>query len=126
VVFSSSRAIKTGFVTLDPRSVLDKVAALEISEWQFREDHSGHRHIGPIAEDFAAAFQLGGDGTQISMIDTSGVALAAVQGLYTELQDKSSLIDELATQNAGLAAQNNALLERLEAVEAALAKLAQN
>jgi hypothetical protein len=126
VVFSSSRALKTGFQPLDPRSVLEKISGLQISEWSFIDDKSGHRHIGPIAEDFAAAFDLGGNGKQISLIDASGVALAAVQGLYSELQEKSVILDELATQNAGLAAQNALLTERLQALESAIARLSEN
>lgn len=40
------------------------------------------RHIGPVAQDFYAAFGVGEDDRHISTTDADGVAMVAIQGLY--------------------------------------------
>ena len=69
------------------------------------------RHMGPVAQDFYAAFGVGEDDTHISTIDADGVALAAIQGLY-------QVVQEQASQIAALQAENAALEARLAALEA--------
>ena len=54
------------------------------------------RHLGPVAEDFHAAFLLGKNERSINPLDIAGVALAAVQGLQSEL----AVLAESAVQNA--------------------------
>lgn len=44
--------------------------------------HAGQAETGPIAQDFHAAFGPGIDDRHIVTVDTDGVALAAIQGLY--------------------------------------------
>ncbi len=109
VVFSSSRALKPEIQPVDPLDVLARVQALPVSEWRFKDGRQNVRHIGPMAEDFQAAFGLAASGKTISVTDTSGVALAAIQGLNTELQAKDAEIQSLRT--------------RIEALEQAIAKL---
>jgi len=43
------------------------------------------RHLGPVAQDFRAAFGLGRNDTTITTVDADGVALAAIQGLNQKL-----------------------------------------
>lgn len=43
-------------------------------------------HIGPMAQDFNAAFQLGESDRAITTVDADGVALAAIQGLNQKLE----------------------------------------
>lgn len=113
VTFTSARASKSGFTPIDSREVLDKLAALEVSEWTFKDETNGRRHIGPIAEDFAETFELGGSASTVSMIDANGVAFAAIQGLYEVVQEKDAKIADLEQENSELA-------DRLDAIEAAL------
>lgn len=98
VVFTSSRALKEDIRPLDPQEVLDRIAGLPISEWKFKEGPQEVRHIGPMAEDFQAAFGLSPDQQTISVTDASGVALAAIQGLYAELQEQKKMVEELRKQ----------------------------
>jgi len=76
---------KTNILEIDPMKVLSAVAALPISRWEYK-DAPGESHIGPMAQDFHAAFGLGKSDTGISTLDTSGVALASIQAL--ELRNK--------------------------------------
>jgi hypothetical protein len=74
---------------LDCQSVLARVAALPLTEWNYKNEAAGIRHVGPMAQDFQAAFQLnGGDDKHISVVDESGVALAAIQGLNQKLEQQ--------------------------------------
>jgi len=103
VVFTSSRALKKDFQALDPQDVLTRVAKLPISEWSFKDGPDAIRHIGPMAEDFHAAFNLSPDQKTISVTDTSGVALAAIQALLQRVED--------------LEKKNAEMTERLKALE---------
>jgi hypothetical protein len=96
VVFTSSQALKKDFQPLDPQDVLTRVAKLPISEWSFKEGPDGVRHIGPMAEDFHNAFNLSSDQHTISVTDTSGVALAAIQALLQRVEDLEKKNAEMA------------------------------
>ena len=93
--------------------MLEKVLGLPISEWSYKADASGARHVGPMAQDFRAAFGLGHDDKTISFHDPAGVALAAIKGLNEVVEDKDRRISELERHSAALEA-------RLEKIEQAL------
>jgi len=59
-VSASDRNLKENFAAVSPRQVLDKVAALPISRWNFKGD-AATPHVGPMAQDFHAAFGVGTD-----------------------------------------------------------------
>jgi hypothetical protein len=99
---SSDRAGKINFTQVDSLSVLERVAALPITSWSYRAEDASVRHIGPLAQDFYAAFGLGQGETSIATVDADGVALASIQGLYRLTQEKDARILEL---EAALAAQ---------------------
>lgn len=90
----SSRAIKKAIEPVDGRQVLQKVASLPISRWSYESEGAKVKHMGPMAEDFYSAFALGHD-SSISTLDTSGVALAAIQALNDMLRDKDQELEEL-------------------------------
>jgi hypothetical protein len=100
--------MKTDFATVDGPAVLAQVAALPIQSWRYRTEDPAFRHIGPMAQDFAAAFNVGNDDRHIHAVDGQGVALAAIQGLLQELR-------ALQAENATLMARVSALEGRLEA-----------
>jgi len=86
-VNSSDRNLKENFAAVSPREVLDKVTALPISRWNFKGD-AATPHVGPMAQDFRAAFALGADDKHIATVDADGVALAAIQGLNQKLEER--------------------------------------
>jgi hypothetical protein len=90
---TSDRNAKEKFTAVSSRDVLDKVAALPITEWNFKQEPT--RHIGPMAQDFYAAFNVGMDDKHIATVDEGGVALAAIQGLNEKLEQKDKEIQDL-------------------------------
>jgi hypothetical protein len=112
----SDRRMKKGIVPLDDAGVLAKVAALPISEWSYRSE-GGVRHVGPMAQDFYAAFRVGEDDRHITSIDEDGVALAAIKALHAENAKTNA-------DNRSLHSENIALRNRLAALEQKVATLA--
>jgi hypothetical protein len=101
-VSSSDRNVKENFKDISAAQILAKVAALPISQWNYKQDKATP-HIGPMAQDFYAAFAVGPDDKHIAVVDESGVALAAIQGLNQKLEEQQA-------ENAELKAR----LEKLE------------
>jgi hypothetical protein len=104
----SDHNAKENLNAVDSQDVLEKVVGLPVSEWNFKTDEDGIRHIGPMAQDFREAFGLGRDERHISSMDTAGVALAAIQGLNEKLQaeiaDKDARIGRLEAELAEIKA----------------------
>jgi hypothetical protein len=92
----SDRNVKTNIAPLDDVAVLDKVAALPIERWSYKSER-GVRHVGPMAQDFYAAFGVGEDDKHITSIDEDGVALSAIKALHAE---NTRLRRELAVERA--------------------------
>jgi hypothetical protein len=82
----SDRNAKENFEPVDAQAVLDKVAALPMTTWNYKTQTNGARHMGPMAQDFKAAFGVGETDTGITTVDADGVALAAIQGLNERLK----------------------------------------
>ena len=92
---SSDRNLKTGFREIRGADVLRRLKGMPISEWSYKSEGEGVRHVGPTAQDFAAAFHLGSDDRHITTIDEGGVALAAIQELYRENQQLKAELAKL-------------------------------
>ena len=107
----SDRNVKENFKAVDPRAVLEKVSRLPVTEWNLISQPASIRHIGPMAQDFQAAFGVGEDDRHISTTDADGVALAAIQGLNQVVKDKEARIEKLEKDVAELKAMVNSLLK---------------
>lgn len=122
---NSDRNAKQNFAPVNASEILDHVLCLPISEWSYKDDPQT-RHIGPMAQDFHSAFQLGTDDRHIAPIDEGGLAFAAIQGLNQKLEDRGQKsedrIEQLEAQNAELKRKNDTLEQRLDALE----KIVQN
>ncbi|MFN8595895.1 MAG: tail fiber domain-containing protein [Anaerolineae bacterium] len=94
----SDRNVKANFAAVDTRALVEKLAQMPISTWNYQTQDSSIRHIGPMAQDFAAAFGVGEDDTHISTVDADGVSLAAIQGLYQMIQEKDHRISQLENE----------------------------
>ncbi|HEX7917082.1 tail fiber domain-containing protein [Rudaea sp.] len=115
---SSDRNLKTGIVPVDARAVLDKVVAMPVVTWAFKTAPQ-YQHIGPMAQDFKAAFDLGdADDKHIGSTDAQGVAFAAIQGLNALVKEQAveiaSLRTKLAEQDARIASVESANRDLVE------------
>lgn len=115
---SSDVNMKEDFVALDREAILDKVNTLPLTEWQYKG--SDERHIGPMAQDFYAAFGLGQGETTIATVDADGVALAAIQALSHRIANKEE-DSEIRIQN--LERQNDKLQNQVAQLHAELEKI---
>ena len=61
--------------------VLELLRGLPVSTWRYEWEPESVRHLGPMAQDFAAAFGLGSDERRIETADAIGVLIVAVQAL---------------------------------------------
>jgi hypothetical protein len=98
-------------VLVDGTETLERLSQVPIFTWNAREQDPLVRHIGPMAQDFYATFEVGQDGRHIATIDLDGVALAAIQGLYQLLQEKDAQIVAQQDQIDDLEARVTALEE---------------
>ncbi|HQR11979.1 MAG TPA: hypothetical protein PLW68_11690, partial [Casimicrobiaceae bacterium] len=121
---SSDRAKKRDFEPVRPIDVLRHVADLPISTWSYIQEPESIRHMGAVAQDFYAAFGLGEDDKHISALDTGGVALAAIQGLYQVVQEKDARIGELQSHVAELERERLTQVARIDALEKQAAEIA--
>jgi hypothetical protein len=103
---TSDRNLKEKFAPVNSLEILHRVTGLPISNWNFKTDEAT-RHIGPMAQDFYAAFNVGMDDKHIATVDEDGVALAAIQGLN----------EKLTADDAQKDAQIKALEQRLSDLE---------
>ena len=118
----SHRALKENFAPVDTRRLLEQLAQIEITTWNYRSQDPAIRHIGPMADEFNALVDgLGGEGKDyINSLDADGVALAAIQGLYGLVQEKDAEIAAMEAEITSLRAENAKLNDRLAAIEQAL------
>jgi hypothetical protein len=82
----SDRNSKENFAAVDAQDILKRLCAIPVSTWNYKSQAPATRHIGPMAQDFARAFEVGEDTRHITGIDADGVALAAIQGLNEKLE----------------------------------------
>jgi Chaperone of endosialidase len=107
---TSDRNAKTNFSSVNSLAVLEKVSHLKIQRWNYKTDTGNLQHVGPMAQDFHAAFNLNGsDDKHISVVDAQGVALAAIQGLNQKLEQKTAKISDLEMKLAALESRLAAL-----------------
>jgi trimeric autotransporter adhesin len=122
---TSDRNAKDNFAAISPAEILQKVTSLPISQWNFKGEHQDVQHIGPMAQDFHAAFGLdGADDKHISLTDEGGVALAAIQGLNQKLEATQQAVKAKDGEIQTLKQQNDSLAERLNDLEAKMNQLA--
>ncbi len=109
---------KENFQDEDGEQVLAAIAAMPIQSWNYKTQDASIRHLGPIAQDFYTAFDLGIDETRINTVDIDGINMLAVQALEKRTRDLRDENEQLRATIAGL----DAALQRLEAALAGTRK----
>ncbi len=99
----SDRNAKQDVEPVEPSRVLAQVAELQISSWRYKGADA--THVGPMAQDFHAAFGLGADDKHIAPGDMAGLGLAAIQALARENHDLRAELARLIQRVAALEGQ---------------------
>jgi hypothetical protein len=116
----SDRALKENILPVDPEAMLARLEAMPIASWNLVTQPAGIRHIGPMAQDFHAAFGVGEDAHLISTIDAQGVALAAIQGLAARDRIRADAVAALQVRNFELEATVRELAEEVRALRSSM------
>lgn len=95
----SDRNVKEDFEPVDTQTVLDALAAMPLTTWEYIAQDDV-RHMGVMAQDFRAAFGLGVDERHIDTVDMDGVLVASVQALNEQNQQLRAEIDDLKEQQS--------------------------
>jgi hypothetical protein len=119
---ASDRNVKENFESIDTSEILDKLLALPITRWNFKQQDASVKYVGPMAQDFHAAFGLGGtDDRVIHATNAQGVTIAALQGLNAKLEDKCQALQaEVADMKSRMAAMEQRMEEQARLQQALL------
>lgn len=93
----SDRNLKENFTPIDANAILQGLLGLDVNTWNYKAISPEQRHIGPVSQDFYAAFEVGRDVT-LSPVDTFGVTTAAIQALMGQITGLRRVVDDLETQ----------------------------
>lgn len=94
----SDRNLKHNFSPVDEDAILRTVAELPIQEWSYTFESPEIRHMGPMAQDFRAAFELGYDDKRIPTVDADGVTFASIQALYRRVVQLEARQQQMQTE----------------------------
>lgn len=122
----SDRNKKENFQAIDAEVILKKVAAIPISRWNYKTQPATQHHIGPMAQDFYAAFQLDGaenDTTTINTVDIDGVNMVAIQALEKRTTALKAENDQLQSELAVMKAESEQLKTLLSTLAERMAQL---
>jgi hypothetical protein len=117
-VNSSDVELKDNFEPVDSLEVLQILETVPILTWNYTEEDAEIRHMGPVAQDFYAAFGLGYDAQSLTTVDVDGVALAGVKGLYQLIQEQEARIVAQEQEISALQQQMTALKSQVETLSA--------
>lgn len=121
----SDRNLKENFTPVNGRRILEQLSLIPITRWNMKAQNPSIRHIGPMAQDFYAAFGLGESDRYISSSDADGIALLSIQALYKMSLEKDQKIEQLTQELKKLRASNVALQAQMETLLERMAKLEQ-
>jgi Chaperone of endosialidase len=116
----SDRQAKERFEAIEPSAILAEVRRLPIECWSYKGEPA--RHLGPMAQDFAAAFGLGPDDRHIFPLDAAGVALAAIQALHGLVERQARRLARLESELTVLQREAAALRAELAVRDGALVR----
>lgn len=107
----SDRNMKENFEEVDGEEILQKLQLLPITKWNYIGTDDNVKYIGPMAQDFEAAFGLGGpDSLGINTLEFDGVNMMAIQALINRTDKIQELENKVSAQEQEL----RALREEME------------
>jgi hypothetical protein len=105
---ASDKNLKEDFSSPDSKDVLEKIKKLSVTKWKYKG--TSEYHIGPMAQDFYDAFNLGTDNKHIGTTDPAGIALIAIQ----ELAQQNDSLQNANAQQQAINAQQEELNNNLQ------------
>ena len=81
----SDSSKKENIISLEKHGIINHLKNLNTYTWNYKSQNDNAVHIGPMAQDFSAAFNCGQNNTSISTIDSDGIVLHAIQELDSKL-----------------------------------------
>lgn len=118
------RNLKENFTDIDGGELLERVAALPVTMWNYKRESDDVKHIGPVAQDFHATFGVGDDDRTIAAMDAAGISLASVQELYKRTQEQEKEIARLRAR-IGELEKDRDRIDELETLIRELTKIVQ-
>ncbi len=91
---------------IDGFDVLDKIVELPVSTWRYKWEPDSIRHLGPMAQDWTAAFGVGVNDRTICCVDANGVAMVGIQGVHRLIDDLRIEVSRLRDEVAALKAEH--------------------
>ncbi len=121
----SDRDAKKDFAPVDGMAVLEKLAAVPVLSWRYKAEAADSvPHLGPVAQDFKAAFFPGRDDKSISTLEFDGVELAAIQGLHQMVKQQDTALKQQDTALKAKDVQIATLEQRMADLEKLVRTLA--
>jgi len=97
------RNMKENFEPVDGEWLLGKIKNIQITKWNYKKTDVNDKYIGPMAQDFYAAFHLGGtDSLGINTISIDGVNMAGIKALEKRTSEMKTVIQSLIDENKKL------------------------
>ncbi|HXB11987.1 MAG TPA: tail fiber domain-containing protein, partial [Bacteroidia bacterium] len=118
---ASDQNLKEDFTTPDSKDVLSRIKKMSVTKWKYKG--TSEYHVGPMAQDFYSAFNLGTDNKHISTIDPAGVALIAIQELATQNDSLQSANTQQQEINAQQQQANNNLQQQLNDLKTTISQM---
>jgi hypothetical protein len=120
------RNIKENFEEVDGEWLLGQIRKMPVTKWNYKKGDTSLKYMGPVAQDFYAAFHLSGaDSLGINSICIDGVNIAGVKALEKRTSDMKIAIEKLQKQNEQLFAENEKLREKISVVNKVEEELSQ-
>lgn len=120
----SDRNRKENFRAMEGEELLARLRNVPVTSWNYRTQDASIRHMGPMAQDFRAAFGLGESELMINSVDIDGVNMAATQAVAARTDVLRGQVQTLTAENAALRSRVDDLESRLQRLEALAAQAA--
>ena len=114
----SDRNMKENFMELDGEEVLDKIRTIPVTEWNYKKTDPTMKYVGPMAQDFYAAFHLGGtDSLGINTISIDGVNMAGIKAHEKRTNELKTALTAMEDRTVALMQENKKLKEQLASLK---------
>ena len=112
----SDSSKKENITSLEKHGIINHLKNLNVYAWNYKSQNNNIVHIGPMAQDFSAAFNCGLYNTSISTVDPDGIVLHAIQELDSKLDQIHSEFNSANHLSELEYTDVNTKLEKVEAL----------